>query len=199
MPVRDCLPTNAARPRRTRGFSLVEVMVALAVLSVGLLGIAKMQTLALSSTSGASKRALAALQAASLAASMHADRPYWAAGGLPPPTLTITGATVNDATLGAPANCLSAASGGTAPCDNVTVAAYDLQRWASSLQSLLPNDSATITCSNVVNVPVTCTIQISWTERAIAINAQEATTANTVPAANASAFNNPTYTLVIEP
>jgi type IV pilus assembly protein PilV len=188
---------HAARPGSARGFSLVEVMVALAVLSVGLLGIAKMQTLALSSTTGASKRALAALQAASLAASMHADRPYWAAGGLPPSPLTVTGSTVNDGVLGAPADCTSA---GTAPCDSVTVAAYDLQNWAASVATLLgANSTATITCSNVANVPVTCTIQISWTEKAIAINATQAANTGTTPGANTAAFNNPTYTLVVEP
>jgi prepilin-type N-terminal cleavage/methylation domain-containing protein len=65
-----------------RGFSLIEVLVALIVVSVGLLGIAKMQAVAYSSTGVASKRSLAAIEAASLASSMHANRAYWAAPGI---------------------------------------------------------------------------------------------------------------------
>ena len=64
----------------TRGFTLLEVMVSLVVTSIGLLGIAKLQALAYASTGSASVRSLVALQAAGLAASMHADRGYWAGG-----------------------------------------------------------------------------------------------------------------------
>jgi type IV pilus assembly protein PilV len=64
--------------RRARGFTLLEVMVALVITSIGLLGIAKIQALAYASTGTASMRSLVALQAAGLAAAMHADRGYWA-------------------------------------------------------------------------------------------------------------------------
>ena len=63
--------------RAAGGFSLVEVMVALLVVSIGLLGIAKMQALALSSTGSAKMRSLASIEAASLASTLHADRAYW--------------------------------------------------------------------------------------------------------------------------
>ena len=63
-----------------RGFTLIEVMVAHGHHLVGLLGIAKIQALAYASTGTASVRSLVALQAAGLAASMHADRSYWANG-----------------------------------------------------------------------------------------------------------------------
>ena len=43
---------------REGGFSLIEVMVALIIVSVGLLGIAKMQALAYASTGIAGKRSL---------------------------------------------------------------------------------------------------------------------------------------------
>ena len=52
-------------------------MVALVVLCVGLLGILKLEAAAISSTTVASQRSLAALEAASLAASMHVNRGYW--------------------------------------------------------------------------------------------------------------------------
>jgi len=84
----------AARPayQRARGFSLMEVMVALVVSTVGLLGLAKMEALALSSTSVAGSRSLAAIEASSLAAAMHANPGYWAAG-VAQPTITITAGT----------------------------------------------------------------------------------------------------------
>ncbi|PMU83799.1 type IV pilus modification protein PilV, partial [Pseudomonas sp. GW704-F3] len=79
--------------RRQRGFSLVEVMVALVVMSVGMLGIAKMQAAALSNTAVASTRSLAAIEASSLAASMHANRGYWSSPAVAT-SITLTGATV---------------------------------------------------------------------------------------------------------
>jgi type IV pilus assembly protein PilV len=174
--------------RGAGGFSLVEVMVALAVIAIGLLGIAKMQALALSSTTVASERSLAALEASSLAASMHANRAYWAAGGLlPAGGITVTGATVNDPTLAGEPDCSAAAN---QPCSAVQLAGYDLQVWAGSLAALLPNDTATVLCTTVVGVPITCTIQISWAERSVALTQQEA---------NTGQFQNPTYTLYVEP
>jgi len=194
---------TSAAIHRLGGFSLVEVMVSLAVISIGLLGIAKMQALALSSTTVASARSLAALQASSLAASMHANRAYWAAGGLTPAAgITVTGATVNDATLAAEPDCSVV---GNQPCDAVQVAGYDLQQWAASLAALLPNDTALVKCTAVVGVPITCTIQISWSEKAVALTQQEATQAATNAAACAAnvascaKFQRPTYTLYVEP
>jgi prepilin-type N-terminal cleavage/methylation domain-containing protein len=63
----------AAMPR-LRGFSLIEVMVALIIIAVGMLGIAKMQALALSTTESSGVRSLVAIEAASLAATMHTNR-----------------------------------------------------------------------------------------------------------------------------
>ena len=72
-------------PPARNGFTIIEVMVALVVISIGLLGIAKMQALALASTSTSRLRSLAAIQAASLGSAMHANRAYWAAATLTQP------------------------------------------------------------------------------------------------------------------
>jgi len=190
---------------RARGFSLVEVMVALVVICVGLLGIAKMQALALSSTNIARQRSMAAFLAASLASAMNSNRAYWAsaaavAASPPGNPITINGAagTISPASLaGVAANaCFGDASINPKCPENAgtpgqTLAGFDLTRWSASVNQFLPNAVTTITCQGAVP-PNSCIIQMSWTEQvtnsAIGVN-------NT----NTVAFENPTYTLYVEP
>lgn len=181
---------TSQRPgRRERGFSLVEVMVALVVISVGLLGIAKMQALALSNTSGARIRALAALEAASLAASLQANRNYWG-------TLTVkTTASVqngvvsaaSDGTLSTAVVCTFGAAGSAAPCNVRQMAAFDLQQWAVAMQQVmgLNANTAALVCNPAAgNDPVSCMITINWTESQVGANAN---------------LSNPSYTLYVDP
>ena len=51
---------------------------AVVVICVGLLGIAKMQAMAVSNTNMSRQRSLAAIEAASIASAMHSNREYWA-------------------------------------------------------------------------------------------------------------------------
>ena len=172
-----------------RGFSLVEVMVALIVISVGLLGIAKMHAAAYSSGGTASMRSLAAIEAASLASMMRANRAYWA-NGLAPAVITINGTAVSDATLAATATTANYCTpSGSAPCGPATLAAYDLHRWVAALNAMLPSPSANISCAAVAP-PISCTIRIDWLEKIVSINGQGAT---------GPAMQAPTYTLYVEP
>ena len=178
-----------------RGFSLIEVMVAVVVVSIGLLGLAKMESLAIASTTVAGARSVAALQASSLAAAMHGDRAYWAAGTAPAVvTASITGAgiVITDptnalSTVGAP--CLTA---GATSCTPTQMAAYDFQNWTQALQTQLPSSLATIACTNIIGVPapVTCTIQIQWSENAVAMNDQQT---------QIGALAAPTYVMYVQP
>jgi type IV pilus assembly protein PilV len=176
-----------------QGFTLLEVMVALFVLSVGLLGVVKLEALAYSSTNTAAKRSIAALQASSLAASMHVNRGYWTT---PDPA----GATiVVNAAAAAPNNTFTTAATllsplGTAqqdctiapPCLPVNMAAYDLQQWALALESISTAAVATINCGTAT--PVSCMINIQWTENTVNMSAQET-----------GALASPSYTLYVEP
>jgi len=190
------------------GFSLVEVMVALVVVSIGLLGIAKMQALALSSTGTAKMRSLASIQAASLASTLRADRSYWSAITA---NLTVsvssTGVVTStqDPTLNAaPASqCASAA----APCTSAQVAAQDLREWADTLVAVLPGlqvgqPVAVITCqvdATAAN-PVTCSIQLAWNENVVGLNT--ATSATATAAQNQTALSNISqtqYFLYVQP
>jgi type IV pilus assembly protein PilV len=190
----QALSTLRAMPcatRRARGFTLIEVMVALFVTAVGLLGIAKMQALAYASTGSASVRSLVALQAAGLAASMHANRNYW--GGTAALTaVAINGPTVTGGILQQPANCTA---GNGAPCSSNAMATYDLQNYANNLNQMLGNSSpiTNITCSiAAAGNPVSCIVQVTWNEKAVSINS------TSVAATTQSTFT-PTYTLYVEP
>jgi type IV pilus assembly protein PilV len=90
-----------ASAQYSKGFSLVEVMVALVIIAIGMFGIAKMQAVALSSTGASRSRALAAIEASSLASAMHANRLYWAATATVTPALNITATTTSGATQAA--------------------------------------------------------------------------------------------------
>jgi type IV pilus assembly protein PilV len=175
-------------------------MVALIVLSVGLLGIARMESLALSNTSVANQRGLAAIEAASLAASMHVNRGYWTKGDPVNAKIAMTG-TATSTTFnftGAPnlagAGSPDCTSAGTPPCSPASLAAYDLHQWGAALQPMLPNYIATITCGAVT--PISCTIQLTWSENVVAMNAQEAQQQSNNPGA---ALQLPTYTLYVQP
>jgi type IV pilus assembly protein PilV len=171
--------------RQPDGFSLVEVMVALVVMSVGLLGIAKMQSLALSNTAVASTRSLAAIEASSLAASMHANRGYWSTP-LVATSITLQGATVTP-TVGPALDCVAAS------CPPASLAAYDLQQWTTAAQQILPPDyKALITCTPTISPP-NCTIQIQWNENLVALNTQGQATQTGI------ALNLPKYELYVEP
>jgi type IV pilus assembly protein PilV len=181
-------------PRRARiaGFSLVEVLVALVVTSIGLLGIAKMGTVALANTDVAGKRTIAAIEASSLAAMMHANRGYWAStAATTAARITWTGSapSVSDTVLAATASCTAASPNS---CSNSSLAAYDVQAWATTLSSLLPGYTANVACTPTVN-PVTCTIQISWMEHVVAANKYQTGLAALTTATT------PSYTLNVLP
>jgi type IV pilus assembly protein PilV len=160
---------------RGRGFSLIEVMVAVVVISVGLLGIAKMQALALSSTGTARMRSLAAIEAASLASTLRADRAYWSAVA-PGTTATVAFAngsvtSASDTTLSnAATQCTSAGACTTA----AQLTAYDLQDWALRLKDQMPIYTASLACTTPTTQPApnTCVIQIAWVENRVGVNSQ---------------------------
>jgi len=167
------------KSKHAEGFSLVEVMVALIICSFGLLGLAKMESLALSSTSVAGGRSIAAIEASSMAAAMHANRAYWG---------TAVAQSVTTVNL-ASAATISPACTTVGACTAQQMANYDVQQWAASLKAVLPNFLGIITCTTTT-LPVTCTITIKWAEAGVAINSEQT---------NISNLAVPTYTVFVEP
>ncbi|QAU24263.1 type IV pilus modification protein PilV [Dyella sp. M7H15-1] len=173
---------------RTRGFTLLEVLVALVILSIGLLGLAAMQASALSSTHGSQLESMVAIQARSLADAMSANPDYWANTS---PTFTVTGTgSASDSSsgltfTGSPPTYSGSCFNTICPT-SADVAGYDVQLWANQLLLQVPGSKASIVCS--ASAPVGCSITITWTEKSAAAVNQGTT--------NASATTNMSYTLV---
>lgn len=163
--------------RAPGGFTLLEVLIALIVVAVGLLGLAKMQAMALASSQVNGVRALIAFQANSFAATMHSNRAYWASGGAPL-NFSMQGTTVTDpgGVLGAvPPNCVASALPSAALCSPAQLAAFDAQAWAANMNAQFPTYSATGTCATPLTGSVTCRFTINWLESFVTSGSTAAT------------------------
>lgn len=168
------------------GFSLIEVLIALVVIAIGLLGIAGMQALAISNTSTARQRSLAAIQAASMGSMMRANRGYWEAASSIDVTATGTSSGTSWATTSLSGSLSGQGTDCSAfACTPIEMAAYDLQSWGWYIAQQLPKGVGRVQCA--AGAPVSCQVSVSWAEKAVALNA----------AAGSSATQ--TYTLAVQP
>ncbi|MEK1907411.1 MAG: type IV pilus modification protein PilV [Pseudomonas sp.] len=131
-------------PNKSRGFTLVEVLVALIILAVGLLSMATLMMTSLQSSQGAYLRSQASLLTYDIVERMRAN---------------YTQATTTDAyvlTKGASAssnpNCK------TSGCDASNQAQQDIHDWRKSLTDSIPGANAQIARANLNQY----TIEISW-------------------------------------
>lgn len=155
-------------PDGMRGFTLVEVLVALAVTAFGLLGLAKLQAVALSGAKVAASRSIAAAQAEGMASAMHANAAYWqtAAAATASPITVTTTSTVS---LGTFKDCSAAT------CTPLQIATFDLHTFGQQLAAALPAPLATstkpvsISCAAATTPfatsPNVCTVTVSWSEQ----------------------------------
>lgn len=182
------MPLATPRPAAMRGFSMVEVMVSLVIIAVGMLGLAKIQALSYASTGVAAQQSLAALEAASLASAMRANRNYWTAVTTPYSySSPVTSPANTDSTLTNVYVCTS--GGANAPCTAAQLAAFDLQSWVTTLNATLPYPTATITCPTPAALAqLGCWIQVTWKEENVAVNSNGNGT-----------LTAPTYTLYVVP
>lgn len=140
-----------AYPRPAAGFSLLEVLIALVILSVGLLGIAAM----ISGTMKANDSAYMRTQATGLAYNMI-DRMR--------ANTTATDNGQYDVSMPASASTASEPSACTNnACDSTQLAAYDVDQWEYDAAHLLPQGRGSITSS--INGGVTViTIKVLWND-----------------------------------
>ena len=73
MPSLKPRPHSCQRPRRAAGFTLIEILVALVILSIGLLGVAGLQLRSLQTSHSSFERSIATLQARDLVERMWAN------------------------------------------------------------------------------------------------------------------------------
>ncbi len=147
-----------------KGFTLLEVLIAVLVFSFGLLGIAGMMTISVKSNHNGYLRSQASFLAENMMDRMRAN-----------PTALWNDWYAGTAAQGA-LNCNS-------PCDYQALAAYDMQAWADSLAVTLPNGVGTINCvansalpSTIVSADLpsiwfpappydgVCTVTVIWDE-----------------------------------
>lgn len=128
---------------KQRGFSLIEAMVSLVVLSVGMMGIAAMYGQGLAATRTAQLRTQAVNLVADMADRIRVNRLGGAAYA--------GAATDNDC-----------GPGGVA-CTPAEMAAHDLFIWNTQVAQLLPNGDTDVTF-NGATLPPSYTIQVSWDE-----------------------------------
>lgn len=183
--------------RHSKGVTLIEVLIALVITSIGLLGIAKMQALAISSTRISTVRSLFAIEAASMASSMHSNRVYWTAVGTGVPTFqaSVNGGAITNSTDNSlltvmpdwPTHCA------TNQCVGAPMAEYDLLNWGAALQNVMPTATGSVECSGT---PATCTISVNWTETYIGLNTATQYTSNQGANPAPTAVS---YSLVVQP
>ncbi|MBK7145976.1 MAG: type IV pilus modification protein PilV [Xanthomonadales bacterium] len=128
------------------GGTLVEVLIAVLVLSTGMLGVAAMQSVSLRNSQSALQRSQAVAQMYSVADAMRANADVARAGGYNLP-------------LGGGCPTPSAAG---------TLATRDLSDWISSLQSTMGSNAcggiacAASVCVGGVCAPTLCTMTVRW-------------------------------------
>lgn len=138
--------------RHLRGFSLIEVLVTLLLISLALLGAFGLQAYALKLNQGGQFRTQAVLLASDLSERMEANKPGAVAGNYA-------------YTCPSPAVATSSACGpGGAACSPAALATYDLLQWQATVANTLPQSTCSVVQGSSGN-PSTYTISISWVDR----------------------------------
>lgn len=155
---------HRARPRQ-QGFSMLEVLIAVLVFSLGMLGLAGLLIFAISSNHVAYLRTQATFLAHNMAARMSANPAgLWGTGGV----------SDYDGTFPVSASTATCAAG----CSPAELAAYDKAQWSTQLTTFLPSASGTIACTTAgisysptgaqtgMRPPYggTCTMTLKWNE-----------------------------------
>lgn len=115
------------RSNRQSGFTLIEILVAVLILSLGLLGLAGLQAASLRANHSAYLRSQATQLAYDMADRMRANMAGVVA--------------YNDPTLTPTPSCYTATG-----CSATALASDDASRWTADLQALLPAGSAGVVC-----------------------------------------------------
>lgn len=153
------------------GVGLVEVLAALFVLSVGLLGIAGLQAQGIRAGHSATLRSLAVIKSVEIIERMRANP-----DGIRDPLPNASAYNVSFTGAGIDGQCDdTVANGPAADCTSVNLASHDVFWWKQSLAASFPN----MTAQGSINTtfggapwtsPSTTIVQVQWTERGVVQN-----------------------------
>ena len=123
---------------RQRGVSLIEVLVSVVVLSIGLLGVAAMQSIALRGGQSSLESSQGVIQTTSILESMRAN-------------------TVNAVSYNTDDWVCTADAGGT-------LAQNDVRDWINSLKTTMGTAGDDTTCGLIEGCPDACVISVRWND-----------------------------------
>ena len=161
--------TAARRP--ARGFTLVELMITVAIVAIGMLGLAKLQAAGMAEASLSRTRAIVTMQGESLASVMRTNRAYWGAtSATSAPSVTVNAGGTwadNSGTMGSDPGTLC----NTGTCNAAQMAYYDMKTWVQYFSAQFPTGTTQVVCTlGSSSAPNTCDITLSWIEHYVAIN-----------------------------
>jgi type IV pilus assembly protein PilV len=157
---------NTTKPTRSAGFTLLEVLVALFVLAIGLLGLAMLQTTGLRFNTNSYSRTQATYVAYDIAERMRANASGFTAG-----KYDVLNTSAANTAISTYSSCKSSTcSCNTAICDSTALAKYDLGQWYNQQDTLLPGakDAANLSPAWRATINRTnnlATITIYWLEQ----------------------------------
>lgn len=160
---------------KSTGFTLTEVLISLVVLSIGLLGLAGLQTESLKKNNDAYLSSIASTQASDIIDRMRSNYDEAKSGGYTTSNPTSAGQS-NIGCLGGVPNQPSTQSGSqTSSCSEQQMSLNDLYEWQTNLANLLPDGKGSICLSSnpgAVGSNLNCNnqgdiyvIMISWRSR----------------------------------
>lgn len=127
---------TAKAPQGQSGFGLVEVLVSIVIVSIGLLGLAGLQTRALQENNAAYLRSQASILVYDMFERLRSNSKYAATNNYN----TATATTTDDG-----------------------LAAADLKDWQSEITRTLPSGKGVVSCStNAITAVTMCDVTISW-------------------------------------
>jgi len=133
----------AQTAKRQTGFTLLEILIAIVVLSIGLLGLAGLQANSLKNNNSAYQRTQASLLANEMLDRIRANRLGLAAGAYD----------ALDSSSTSDPGCI------TSGCTPAQIAQYDAHDWSDRLDNLLPSGKGTVSGNGTNSI---FTITVMW-------------------------------------
>ena len=143
------IPNARSRPSQA-GFTLLEVLIAIVILSIGLLGVAGMITKAMKSNDSAYMRSQATIAANTLLDNMRANGPGVAAGNYSGSTSAVTATSY-------------ACYGSTTACSTSSIATDDMLAFKNRLAAI-PNGAGAVSVVQTSGTQYVAAVTVTWND-----------------------------------